>query len=41
MNKVKVKETTLNTYKDRMRYIELLDNIKLKEFNLHHYEMYL
>ena len=29
----KVKETTLNTYKDRMRYMALLDNIKCKEFN--------
>ena len=35
-----VKETTLNTYKDRMRYMELLDNIKVKEFNLQHYEMW-
>ena len=34
----KVKETTLNTYKDRMRYMALLDNIKCKEFNLQHYE---
>lgn len=38
--KDKVKETTLNTYKDRMRYMELLDNIKVKEFNLQHYEMW-
>ena len=34
----KVKETTLNTYKDRIRYMALLDNIKCKEFNLQHYE---
>lgn len=38
--KDKVKETTLNTYKDRMRYMALLDNIKVKEFNLQHYEMW-
>lgn len=36
--KDKVKETTLNTYKDRTRYMALLDNIKCKEFNLQHYE---
>ena len=36
----KVKETTLHTYKDRMRYMALLDNIKVKEFNLQHYEMW-
>ena len=36
----KVKETTLHTYKDRMRYMELLDNVKVKEFNLQHYEMW-
>ena len=38
--KDKVKDTTLNTYKDRMRYMELLDNIKVKEFNLQHYELW-
>lgn len=36
--KDKVKETTLNTYKDRIRYMALLDDIKCKEFNLQHYE---
>ena len=36
----KVKETTLHTYKDRMRYMALLDNIKVKEFNIQHYEMW-
>lgn len=36
----KVKETTLHTYKDRMRYMALLDNIKVKDFNLQHYEMW-
>lgn len=38
--KDKVKETTLNTYKDRMRYMSLLDNIKVKDFSLQHYEMW-
>lgn len=38
--KDKVKETTLHTYKDRMRYMALLDNIKVKEFNLQHYELW-
>ena len=38
--KDKVKETTLNTYKDRMRYMALLDNIKVKDFTLQHYEMW-
>lgn len=36
----KVKETTLHTYKDRMRYMALLDNIKVKEFSLQHYELW-
>ena len=36
--KDKVKETTLHTYQDRIRYMELLDNIKVKEFNIQHYE---
>lgn len=38
--KDKVKETTLNTYKDRIRYMALLDKIKVKDFNLQHYEMW-
>lgn len=37
--KDKVKETTIHTYLDRMRYMQYLDNIKVKEFNLQHYEM--
>ena len=36
--KDRVKETTLHTYRDRMRYMALLDNIKVKEFNIQHYE---
>ena len=36
----KVKETTLHTYKDRMRYMALLDNVKVKDFNLQHYELW-
>lgn len=38
--KDKVKETTLNTYLDRIRYMALLDNVKVKDFNLQHYEMW-
>jgi integrase len=38
--KDKVKETTIHTYLDRMRYMQLLDNIKVKDFNLQHYEMW-
>ncbi len=38
--KDKVKETTLNTYKDRIRYMKLLDDIKVKEFNIQNYEMW-
>lgn len=38
--KDKVKQTTLNTYKDRERYMALLDNVKVKDFNLQHYEMW-
>ena len=38
--KDKVKETTIHTYLDRMRYIQYLDNIKVKDFNLQHYEMW-
>jgi len=28
------------TYKDRMRYMELLDNIKVADFNIHIYEQW-
>ena len=38
--KDKVKETTMNTYLDRMRYMKILDNVKVKDFNLQHYEMW-
>lgn len=38
--KNKVKETTIHTYLDRMRYMQYLDNIKVKDFNLQHYEMW-
>ena len=36
----KVKATTNHTYLDRMRYMELLDNIKVKDFNIQHYELW-
>ena len=39
--KDKVKQTTINTYLDRMRYMKLLDDIKVNEFNLQHYEAWL
>lgn len=36
--KDKVKDTTLQTYLDRIRYMELLDNIKCKDFTIQHFE---
>ncbi|MDD4831518.1 MAG: site-specific integrase [Bacilli bacterium] len=38
--KDKVKATTNHTYTDRMRYMELLDNIKVKDFTIQHYEQW-
>lgn len=38
--KDKVKQTTMNTYLDRMRYMKLLDNVKVKDFSLRHYELW-
>ena len=34
----KVKFTTLKTYRDRERYFHSLDDIKLKDFNIEHFE---
>ena len=34
----KVKETTLNTYKDRMRYMGILDNVELVNLNGEDYQ---
>ena len=36
----KVKTTTLKTYRDRIKYMQLLDNIKLKDLNVTHYELW-
>ena len=36
----KVKETTMLTYTDRMRYMELLDNVKVSDFNIRYYEQW-
>lgn len=36
----KVKPTTLKTYRDRMKYMALLDNIKLKDLSVKHYELW-
>lgn len=38
--KDKVKETTFQTYLDRVPFLEYLDNIKLEDFNINHYEMW-
>ncbi len=38
--KDKVKETTFQTYYDRVPFLECLDNIKLEDFNINHYEMW-
>lgn len=35
-----VKETTLQTYKDRKPFLEYLYNIKLVDFNINHFEMW-
>ena len=36
----KVKSTTLKTYRDRIRYMKLLDNIKLKNLDVKYYELW-
>lgn len=36
----KVKATTLKTYRDRIKYMQLLDKIKLKDLNVTHYELW-
>lgn len=36
----KVKATTLKTYRDRIKYMQLLDKIKLKNLNVTHYELW-
>lgn len=38
--KEKVKETTFQTYLDRVPFLEYLDNIKVVDFNINHYEMW-
>ncbi len=38
--KDKVRETTIKTYRDRIKYLELFDNIKLKELNINHFELW-
>ena len=36
----KVKTTTLKTYRDRIKYMQLLDNIKLKNLSVKYYELW-
>ena len=36
----KVKPTTLKTYRDRIKYMQLLDNVKLKDLSVKHYELW-
>ena len=38
--KDKVKSNTIRTYNDRIRHIKLLDDIKLKDLNGTHYELW-
>lgn len=38
--KDKVKDSTLKTYRDREKYFKSLDNVKLKDFNINHFEMW-
>lgn len=36
----KVRETTIKTYRDRVKYLELFDKIKLRELNINHFELW-
>ena len=36
----KVKHTTLRTYRDRIPYMSMLDNIKIKDLSSTHYELW-
>lgn len=36
----KIKITTKDTYEDRFKYLEILSNIKLNDFNIYHFEMW-
>lgn len=36
----KVRESTIKTYRDRIKYLELFDKIKLRDFNIKHFELW-
>ena len=36
----KVRYSTIKTYHDRVKYLKLFDNIKLKDFNISHFELW-
>ncbi len=36
----KVRETTMQTYRDRIKYLELLEKIKLSDLNIKHFELW-
>jgi integrase len=36
----KVKYTTMKTYRDRKKFFEVLDNVKLNELTIHHFELW-
>lgn len=36
----KVRETTMKTYRDRIKYLKLFDKIKLRELNINHFELW-
>jgi putative transposase len=36
----KVRESTIKTYRDRVKYLQYFDNIKLKDFNINHFELW-
>lgn len=38
--KDKVRASTMKTYKDRIKYLDILSNIKLKDFSIQHFEMW-
>ena len=38
--KDKVRDSTMKTYRDRIKYLDILAKVKLKDFNIQHFEMW-
>ena len=36
----KVKEDTIKTYRDKVKYFQYFINIKLKDFNINHFKLW-